>query len=112
MIVVGILASLVLFVVIVWFALSKEAEKPVRRAAVIALGVIGLVMLVCLALIATGSAEPEPEPVFTGLPLAEPVRQAANPAAVYALIFGVVLVLFVGLIIFLSIKNERGKNKR
>jgi hypothetical protein len=48
----------------------------------------------------------EAEPVFTGLPLAEPV-EVTDPATVYALIFGVILVLFVGLIIFLSLKDKK-----
>jgi hypothetical protein len=106
MIVVGILASLVLLVVISRFALSKQADKLVKRAAVIALAAIGLAIVICLIVIAAGPKPVEDAPVFAGLAVEEPV-QVTNPATVYALIFGGILALFVGFIIFLSLREKK-----
>jgi protein-S-isoprenylcysteine O-methyltransferase Ste14 len=106
MIVVGILASLVLLVVIIRFALSKQTDKLVKRAAIIALAVIGIAVVICLIAIVSGPKAVEEEPVFTGFALEEPVQQATNPAAVYALIFGVIMALFIALIIFLSMRDK------
>ncbi|MFP3041228.1 hypothetical protein LQZ19_05340 [Treponema primitia] len=108
MVIVGILVSLALLGVIIRFALSKQSEKLVKRAAVIALAVIGLAIIVCLILIITGPKQVEEEPVFSGLPLAEPV-QVADSNVVYALIFGIIMLLFLGLIIFLSIRGKKPK---
>jgi drug/metabolite transporter (DMT)-like permease len=108
MIVVGILASLVLLVVIMRFAISKQTDKPVKRAAIIALAVIGVAIGICLIVIAAGPKTVEEEPIFAGLSPEEPAP-VTNPATVYALIAGVIMMLFVGLIIFRSIKNMPGK---
>jgi hypothetical protein len=108
MIVVGILASLVPLGVIIRFALSPQADKPVKRAAVIALAAIGIAIIICLIAIATGPKAVEEDPVFAGLSLEEPV-QMTNPAAVYALIVGIIMALFVGFIILLSLRKEKKK---
>jgi hypothetical protein len=106
MLVVGILASLVLLGVIIRFALSKQTDKWVKRAAISALAVIGLAIVICLVVIAAGPKAVEEEPVFMGLGLAEPAP-VTNPNTVFALIFGVILALFVGFIIFLSLKEKK-----
>jgi hypothetical protein len=87
-------------------ALSKQAEKPLKLAAVIALGFIALSVIICLIMVVAGPAAEEEEPVFAGLPLAEPVR-VENANGVYILLFGVILLLFLGLIIFLSLREQR-----
>ncbi|WP_010259424.1 hypothetical protein [Treponema primitia] len=110
MIIVGILVSLALLGVIIRFALSKQSEKLVKRAAVIALAVIGLAIVICLIMILTGPKPVEEEPVFSGLPLAEPV-QVADSNMVYALLFGIIMLLFLGLIIFLSTRDKKTKRK-
>jgi hypothetical protein len=106
MIIVGVLVSLALLGVIVRFALSPKTEKPVKRAAVIALAVISLAIIVCLIMIVSGPGVVEEEPVFSGLPLAEPV-QVADPNTIYILIFGIIMLLFLGLIIFFAIKDKK-----
>ncbi|GHT85473.1 hypothetical protein FACS1894137_09800 [Spirochaetia bacterium] len=106
MIVVGILVSLVLLALIIRFALSKQTDKPVKRAAIIALAVIGLSLVICLIVIATGSKAVKAEPVFTGFSLEEPV-ELTNPNTVYVLLLGVIMALFVGLVIFLAIRDRR-----
>ncbi|MDR2739635.1 MAG: hypothetical protein LBB68_07370 [Treponema sp.] len=106
MIIVGIFVSLALLGVIIRFALSKETEKPVKRAAVIALAVISLAIIVCLIMIVSGPGVVEEEPVFSGFPLAEPV-QAANSNTWYIMGFGIIILLFLGLIIFFSMKDKK-----
>jgi hypothetical protein len=107
MLVVGILVSVILLGVIIRFALSKQTDKLVKRAAVIALAVIGVAIGICLIVIAAGPKAVKEEPVFTGFSLEESAP-VTNPATVYALIFGVILVLFMGFIIFLSLKEKKG----
>jgi hypothetical protein len=109
MIIIGILVSIALLVVIIRFALSPQTDKLVKRAALIALGAICLAIVACLVMILTGPKAVEEEEVFAGLPLAEPV-EVANPAKAYMLVVGIIMLLFVGLVIFLSLREEK-KNR-
>jgi low temperature requirement protein LtrA len=109
MIIVGVVVSIALLTVIIRFALSPKTEKPVKRAALIALGAICLAIVACLIMALTGPTAVEEEEVFAGLPLAEPVA-VADPERVYMLAAGFILLLFVGLIIFLSLREEK-KNR-
>jgi hypothetical protein len=106
MIIAGVFVSLALLGVIIRFALSKKTEKPVKRAAVIALAAISLAIIVCLIMIASGSGAVEEEPVFSGLPLAEPV-QAVSSNTGYIMVFGIIILLFLGLIIFFAMKDKK-----
>jgi uncharacterized protein with PQ loop repeat len=106
MIIVGVLVSLALLGVIIRFALSKKTEKLVKRAAIIALAVISLAIIICLIIIVSGPGVVEEEPVFSGFPLAEPV-QVADPSTTYFLVFGIIMLLFLGLIIFFSMKDKK-----
>jgi fatty acid desaturase len=106
MIIVSVMVSLALLGVIVRFALSKSSEKPVKQAAVIALAAISLAVIVCLILVVSGPGAVEEEPVFAGLPLAEPV-QVDDPAAPFILVSGIVLLLFLGVVIFFALKDKR-----
>ena len=108
MIIVGAVVSLALLAVIIRLALSPRTERPVKRAALIALGAIGLAIVVCLAMAITGPGSTEEEAAFVGLPLAEPVT-VVNSGKIYMLIFGVIMLLFVGLVIFLSLREEKKK---
>jgi cytochrome bd-type quinol oxidase subunit 2 len=110
MIVVGILASLVFLVVIARFALSKTANKPVRRAALAALAAIGLAVAVCLIVIVAAPQAAEEEPVFAGLFPAEPAP-AIDPRKVFALLSGAALLVFLGAVIFRSLRNEKKSDK-
>jgi amino acid transporter len=110
MLIVGILISVIILGLLIRMALSKQSEKPLKLAAIIALGLIALSVIICLIMIFAGPAAEEEEEVFAGLPLAEPV-QVSNPNGVYILLFGVLLLLFLGLIIFLSLREQKkGKN--
>jgi hypothetical protein len=108
MIIAAALVSLILLAVIIRFALSPQTDKLVKRVAVIALGAIGLALLACLAVILSrfGGEETAAEDLIPGLPLAEP-SAAAGPDGIYMLIFGFVLLLFIGLIIFLSMREKK-----
>jgi cytochrome bd-type quinol oxidase subunit 2 len=110
MIVVGILASLVFLVVIARFALSKKANKPVRRAALAALVAIGLAVAVCLIVIAAAPQAVEEGPIFAGLSPVEPAP-AIDFRKVFALLFGAALLVFVGAVIFRSLRNEKKSEK-
>jgi multisubunit Na+/H+ antiporter MnhB subunit len=109
MIIVGAVISLALLAVIIRFALSPQTDKPVKRAALIALGAIGLAIVACLVIVIAGPRATEEEEVFAGLPLAEPVT-VVNSNRIYMLAFGIIMLLFVGLIIFLSLREEKKKH--
>ena len=108
MIILGVIFSFALLAVIIRFALSRQSDRLVKRAALIALAVIGLTIVVCLVVIMTGPQATEEEAVFTGLPLAEQVA-VVNSGRLYVLIVGIIMLLFVGLIIYLSLREERKK---
>jgi formate hydrogenlyase subunit 3/multisubunit Na+/H+ antiporter MnhD subunit len=112
MIIVGILASLALLAVIIRFALSPQTDRLIKRAARIALAAIALAIIACLILVIAAPGAEEEEEVFAGLPLAEPVVAAVDPNRVYMLIVGAIMLLFVGLIIFLSLREEKKKRSR
>ncbi|AEF86079.1 hypothetical protein TREPR_3048 [Treponema primitia ZAS-2] len=110
MIIVGIIVSLAMLVVIIRFALSKKTEKLVRLASIIALGLIVLAIVFCLIMIAAGPKEVEEEVAFTALPPSTPVA-VTNTGAVYFLIFGIVVVLFLGFIIFTAMRDQKKGKK-
>ena len=105
MIIIGALVSIALLGVIIRFALSSRTDRLVKRAAIIAMAAIGLAIVACLVMAFAGFKDVEEEDVFAGLPLAEPVA-AVNPNKVYMLLVGIILLLFVGLVIFLSLRVE------
>jgi low temperature requirement protein LtrA len=111
MIILGVIVSLALLAVIIRFALSPKTGKPVKRAALIALGAIGLALVACLIMIIAGPRATEEEEVFAGLPLAEPVA-AVDSNRAYMLALGVIMLLFVGLIIVLSLREEKRRLKK
>jgi multisubunit Na+/H+ antiporter MnhB subunit len=108
MIIAGAIVSIGLLVVIIRFALSPQTEKPVKRAALIALGAICLTIVACLVMVLAGPKATEEETVFAGLPLAESV-EVVDSGRIYMALLGIVMLLFVGLIIFLSLREERKK---
>jgi multisubunit Na+/H+ antiporter MnhF subunit len=108
MLILGVVVSLALLAAIIRFALSPQTDRMVRRVALIALIAIALALAVCLILIITGPDAVEEEEVFAGLPLAETVA-VSNPNKGYMLILGIILLLFVGLMILLSLREERKK---
>jgi heme A synthase len=95
--------------IIIYFALSPRSEKWVKRAAAAALGLISLAIMVCLIMIIAGPREKE-TPVFTGLPSAVPVKPESGNT-VYILSFGMAMLLFLGIVIFVSLRNQRRGQK-
>jgi amino acid permease len=108
MVILGAIVSIVLLAAIIRFALSPQTDRLVKWAALIALAAIALALVVCLVMVIAGPGAVEEEEVFAGLPLAEPVA-VPNPNKAYMLILGLVLLLFVGLVIFLSLRDEKKK---
>jgi cbb3-type cytochrome oxidase subunit 3 len=101
-----ILVSLCLFILIVYFALSKQSSLFIRRTAVIALILIGIAVAVSLYLIFS-----EPTVTLTPLPSAEippekpvPIKVVkSTPIVVIAILF----LLFIALIVYISFRDQR-----
>jgi formate hydrogenlyase subunit 3/multisubunit Na+/H+ antiporter MnhD subunit len=108
MIILGAIVSLALLAVIIRFALSPQTDRLVKRAAIIALALIGLALVACLVIVFTGPKATEEAEVFAGLPLAESVT-VVNSGRIYMLLLGFVMLLLVGLIILLSLRDEKKK---
>jgi multisubunit Na+/H+ antiporter MnhB subunit len=106
MIVPGVIASLILLGVIIRFALSPRTDRLVKRAALIALGAIGLAILACMIMVIAGPEAVVEEEVFAGLPLAEPVATGISPYRIYLLVLGSAMLALIGLIIFLALREK------
>jgi hypothetical protein len=111
MIILGIIVSILLLGVIIRFALSPQTDKLVKRAALIALGAIGLAILACLIAVIAGPKAVVEEEVFAGLPLAEPVAVGISPNRISMLILGFIMLALIGFIIVLGLR-EKKKNHR
>jgi multisubunit Na+/H+ antiporter MnhB subunit len=106
MLIPGVVVSLILLGVIIRFALSPRTDRLVKRAALIALGAIGLAILVCMIMALTAPEAVVEEEVFAGLPLAEPVAAGISPNRVYLLILGSVMLALIGFIVFLALREQ------
>jgi formate hydrogenlyase subunit 3/multisubunit Na+/H+ antiporter MnhD subunit len=109
MIILGAIVSIVLLVVIIRFALSPQTDRLVKRAALVALGAIALAIVACLVMVLAGPKKAEEEAVFSGLTPAEPVAAVVDPGRIYMLVLGGILLLFVGIVILLSLREEKKK---
>jgi hypothetical protein len=96
MIILGVMVSLLLLGVIIRFAFSPQTDKLVKRAAIIALGAIGLAIAVCMIMMITGPEAVMEEEVFAGLPLAEPVTAGISSNRVYILVLGSLMLALIG----------------
>jgi hypothetical protein len=111
MIILGVMVSLLFLGMIIRFALSPQTDKPVKRAAIIALGIIGLAILACLIAVIAGPKAMVEEEVFSGLPLEEPVAIGISPNRIPMLILGFIMLALIGIIIVLALR-EKKKNRR
>jgi hypothetical protein len=111
MLILGVIASLILLAAIIRFALSPQTDRLVKRAAIIALGVIGLAIVACLIAVVAGPEAVVEEEVFAGLPLAEPVVAGISPNRIYMLILGSVMLALIGFIIFLALGEKKKKRR-
>jgi 4-hydroxybenzoate polyprenyltransferase len=93
---------------IVYFAFSKHSNPAVKRAAVIALIVLGISMGVCAMFIFSGHGGTL-NPLAGEIP-DTPVQDDASDLR-YFLIFGIVFLLFFALIFYISLR-ERKKTRK
>jgi hypothetical protein len=98
--------------VIVFFAVSKKTEPVLRLAAIIALGVITLAVAVCLIIIfaESGSVPVEPEP-GDFLPDDSP-KPKAGGLPWMIIIFTIILLGFLGFVIYLALKEQKLQGKK
>jgi preprotein translocase subunit YajC len=99
--------SVVLLGVIVYFALSRGSSKTLRLAALAALGAILLSVLICVIIIFANTEFAGNEPVMPDFLAAE--APPAAPAENFLVLFllAVFIVVFLGLVIFLSLRERR-----
>jgi heme A synthase len=98
--------------VIIYFALSKKSSRIVRRAALIALGVVILSVLVCgiIVVLSLGGGGKEPAmPDFLATEQAEPPAKTNTFVLVIVMLF---LLVFLGIVVFLSFKEQRKTAER
>ncbi|MDR1249696.1 MAG: hypothetical protein LBK63_10370 [Treponema sp.] len=105
MLILGVIVSILFLGMIIRLVLSSRTDRLVKRAALIALGVIGLAIVGCLIMAVAGFKEPETEEVFAGFPLSEP-EDSANPGRAYTLIFGSIMLALIGFIILMALREK------
>jgi formate hydrogenlyase subunit 3/multisubunit Na+/H+ antiporter MnhD subunit len=98
--------SLGLFILIVYFALSKHSSLLVKRAAVIALILIGLALIVSLCIIFG-----EPTAILTKQAPVEVAQKDQVPVKVVKpipiLIVVILFLLFIAWIVYISLRDQR-----
>ncbi|MDR2304662.1 MAG: hypothetical protein LBE10_08760 [Treponema sp.] len=103
--------ALIFLGVIVFFAVSKKTEPRLRLAAIIALGIIALAVIVCLILVFSGSSsipvEPEPGDFLDNSP-----KQKGGGLPWIIIIFTFILLGFLGLVIYLALKEQNRQKKK
>jgi membrane protease YdiL (CAAX protease family) len=114
MLVVGIIVSIFLLGVITFLALSKKSEKIIKKLAFIALIVIGVSVIASTVIVIVFDKPPE-EPIEFRIPGLLPQQPKAPSSSnnIMALVFAILLVLFLGVIIYVSLKDQnQGKNRK
>jgi threonine/homoserine/homoserine lactone efflux protein len=103
--------ALIFLGAIVFFAVSKKTEPGLRLAAIIALGLIVLAVIVCLILIFAGSSsipvESEPGDFLDTSPAQ---KDGGLPWVI--IIFTIILLGFLGFVIYLALKERNLQRKK
>jgi amino acid transporter len=98
--------SVVLLGVIVYFALSRQSSRILRFSALAALGAIILSVLICVIIIFANTEFAAEEPVMPDFLAAEaPPAPRGNFLVLFLLAF--FIIVFLGVVIFLSLKERR-----
>jgi len=108
--VVLIILSLGLLGLIIYFAVSPKSSRLLRIAALIALGIIGLSIIIAGFFLIRGPVEPEvviPFPVFEDAS-PQPVK---NTNLIVTIIFLAALLLILGATTYISLKGQKDKPK-
>jgi hypothetical protein len=111
MLVFGVILSLGILAAMIYLALSKKSGRFIRRAAVIALIIIGISLVISVVILLGGSFGSS-KPVMGDIPVKP--ASPANTDVGYVITFLIMLLLLLGLIAFVSIreKKQRGKVSR
>ncbi|MDR2798580.1 MAG: hypothetical protein LBB80_09560 [Treponema sp.] len=106
-----IFVSVCLFILIVYFALSKRSSLLVKRAAVIALILVGIAVVVSLYLIFS-----EPAVTLTPRPPTEIPPEKPVPVKVVKsipiLVVAILFLLFIALTVYISLRDQRRDQDR
>ncbi|MDR0721442.1 MAG: hypothetical protein LBF75_01435 [Treponema sp.] len=106
-----ILVSLCLFILIVYFALSKHSSLLIKRTAVIALILIGIAVGVCLYLIFSEPAVTLTPQLPTEIPPEQPVPVKvvkSTPIVIVVILF----LLFIALTVYISLRDQHRNQHR
>jgi heme/copper-type cytochrome/quinol oxidase subunit 4 len=111
MLIVGIILSLGFLGVIAFLALSKKSDKLTKKLAFFALIIIGVSIVLGTA-ISIIFYKPAEEPIEFQIPglMAPQPKTPDSSSNIMVLIFAIVLVLFLAMIIYLSLKEQKKKN--
>jgi hypothetical protein len=99
--------SVVLLGVIVYFALSRNSSKTLRLCALAALGAIILSVLICVIIIFANAELVSAEPVMPDFLATEPLPAAPKGNFLALFLLAVFIVVFLGVVIFLSLRERR-----
>jgi hypothetical protein len=105
MIILGVIVSILFLGMLIRLVLSPGTDRLLKRAALIALGAIGLAIIACLIVAIAGFKEPETEEVFVGFPLSEPEADV-NSGRAYTLVVGSIMLALIGFIILLALREK------
>ncbi|MDR2177897.1 MAG: hypothetical protein LBP20_07665 [Treponema sp.] len=103
--------SVVLLGVIVYFALSPRSSKGLRLAALAALGAIMLAIVICAVIVFTNQGTVEEGPVMPDFYTASAPQSAPKGNSLILLLLAVFLLVFLGVVVFLAMK-ERQRQQR
>ncbi|MDR2486258.1 MAG: hypothetical protein LBD55_12820 [Treponema sp.] len=109
-----IIVPIGLFVLIVYFAVSKKSNLLIRWSAIMALIIIGISMIVCLFIIfGEPAAVVVKGPAIKIISEEEEVTPVAGGNFIPLLVFGIILLLFIAVIIYLALQEQyRHKKKK
>jgi hypothetical protein len=99
--------SLILLGVIIYLALSPKSAKMVRLAALCALGAIMLSVIICVIIIFAGLGNVEEEPVMPDFLAVETPPAPPQGNSIAIILLAVFMLAFLGIIVFLSIRERR-----
>ncbi|MDR3172384.1 MAG: hypothetical protein LBU17_12325 [Treponema sp.] len=104
-----LLFPIALFVLIVYFALSRKSSPLLRRVALIVLIIIGFSIILSLCIILSEPAA-SPRPVIADLPPDKPVQPQQNNL-LFLVVFSIFFLLFIAIVAYISIRDQRRKRR-
>ncbi|MDR2519136.1 MAG: hypothetical protein LBD13_06985 [Spirochaetaceae bacterium] len=103
------IVPLALFILIIHFAVSKKSSLIIRWAAIMALIIIGVSLALCLFIIFSDPAAVAVKgPAITLMP-EEEIAAVKEGDPLPLLLFGILLLLFIALVVYLSLREQYRK---